>query len=427
MRIVIATTGSAGDVQPFISLGIRLLQEGHRVRVAAPENARLLCKQCGLEFTAIDSDTQSRLRTETHHVRMDTGNSLRFAFHRIKSRRSIAINVNRSVWLACQDADLILYRIGGFIYADSIAEKLRIPSIKIGLVPYSPTKKFPSLYVSPLMELGSIGNLGSYRIATIVIWIFMHQVVNDFRQKVLGLQPFPSWKGPPRSFLNQPGGNETPLLYAFSEELLPKPADWGANIHVTGHWTHPIDGEWIPSAELLNFLDRGDPPVYLGFGSMINQDAQETYQMIHQALKICGKRGIISAGWSEMEKVSESDDLFLLKTNTPHEWLFPQTCATVHHGGIGTTLNSLKAGVPSIIVPFNYDQPFWGRQVYRIGAGPKPIPKQKLSAENLALAIQSSVEDKKMMKTVITIRNKMDLEDGTGYSIRVIKEFMSAI
>jgi len=425
MRITLATTGSSGDVQPFISLGIQLAGAGHHVKVAAPENARNLCRRCGLEFTAIDSDTQSRLRSESRRVPMDSGNSLRFTLQRLKSRRNIALNVNRAVWLACQDAELIIYRIGGFIYAESVAEKLNIPAIKVGLVPYTPTRSFPSLYFSPILNLGSLGNLMSHYFAQQFIWLYMHQVVNDFRRKVLGLQPYPVWKGSPNCFTNKPGKNDNPVLYAFSQVLVPKPPDWGEKVHITGHWSPPPEKDWEPPKELLRFLDEGEPPIFLGFGSMITRKPEEILRIACEALNLSKQRGIIASGWNALEGVKKSNDRFYLMERVPHDWLFPRTAAVVHHGGVGTTITSLKAGVPTIAIPFTYDQPFWGMQIHRLGVGPRPIPRKELTAERLADAIITSIESDTIRSSVEEISKKLKSEDGTGYSARVIENYLA--
>jgi UDP:flavonoid glycosyltransferase YjiC (YdhE family) len=433
MRFTLLTTGSSGDVRPFVALGQRLKSSGYQVQLAGPENARNLTKEAGLDFFAIDRNTQARLQTESLHFRMDAGSSvspqaLRFAFHRLQSRRQIALQVNRAAFQACQNTNVIIYRAGGYLAGDSMAEKLKIPYFRVGLVPLTQTRAFPSLHFSPIMELGPIGNWLSYPLAERLVWIFMQQTINEFRQRYLNLPALPKL-GDGKSEYNR----HLPILYAFSPALLPRPKDWPENAIITGYWSLNINWKWQPPASLCTFLADGTAPVYVGFGSMIQQHARSTFQIICQALEMAEVRGVVSSGWNNLinqtAKQSSSDPnfdpkrIFLVK-EVPHEWLFSQCSAAVHHGGVGTTLLSLKAGLPTLIVPFNYDQPFWGRRVAKLGAGPIPIPHKKLSVEQLTKALQTCTRDEKIRQVVKLTAEMLGEEDGTGQAVETILKWL---
>lgn len=425
MRVTIISTGSVGDTQPFIALGKKLKQVGFKVLFAGPENVRKTCHAHELEFLAIDIDTQTRLRRETQKIKLESGGTLGFLLQRMRARREIALQVNRSAWLASQKSDLIVYRIGGYLLGNFIAEKLGVPCIKAGLVPYTPTRQFPSLYIPKVNNLGSFGNLLSYYTAGFGIWQFMRKMVEEFRTEILGLNAY-SWKisaDNPFLHIHKPGA--PPLLYAFSPSLLPKPVDWSQNIHVTGHWHLETSQNWQPDVSLLKFLDQSPPPIYMGFGSMISHSTEKILKIYKEALNITGQRGILAGGWNKAtENVSADNNLYYLES-APHDWLFQHVSMAIHHGGIGTTISSLKAGLPTIVVPFNYDQPFWGTRVFLSGAGPRPIPINQLTADNLARSVQSILTTHEYRTKANQIGLQIKSESGLEIAADLIRQVIS--
>jgi UDP:flavonoid glycosyltransferase YjiC (YdhE family) len=109
--------------------------------------------------------------------------------------------------------------------------------------------------------------------------------------------------------------------------------------------------------------------------------------------------------------------------SAPHTWLFPRMAAVVHHGGAGTTAAGLRAGVPSIVVPFFGDQPFWGQRVAALGVGPAPIPRQKLTADALAQAIQHATTDTTMQRKAAELGAKIRAEDGVAEAVKQIERY----
>src|SRR5262249_46448284 len=160
------------------------------------------------------------------------------------------------------------------------------------------------------------------------------------------------------------------------------------------------------SPELVQFLKNGTPPVYVGFGSMGAKGAAKRAEIVLEALKKSGQRGLLARGWGGLKAEDLPSNVFMLE-EVPHDWLFPQVAAVIHHGGAGTTAAGLRAGKPSIICPFLGDQPFWGNLVYDAGVGPKPIPQRKLTAERLAEAIQIAVTDENMIRKASAIGEKI--------------------
>jgi UDP:flavonoid glycosyltransferase YjiC (YdhE family) len=98
--------------------------------------------------------------------------------------------------------------------------------------------------------------------------------------------------------------------------------------------------------------------------------------------------------------------------------------AVVHHGGAGTTAAGLRSGVPSIVVPFFADQPFWARRVQRLGVGPKPVPRGRLSAETLADAIQTALTDQPLRQRAAALGAQLRAEDGVGNGVAALEAIM---
>ena len=175
----------------------------------------------------------------------------------------------------------------------------------------------------------------------------------------------------------------------WSPGLIPKPADWGPEIDIAGFVFLDLASSFKPPDTLSKFLDAGEPPVYIGFGSIVVDDPDKFTSLIFQAVEKAGVRALVSKGWGGLGDEGNTPDNIYMLENTPHDWLFPRVSAVVHHGGAGTTAIGLKCGKPTMIVPFFGDQPFWGAMVARAGAGAhEATPYKKLSANALAEGIQ---------------------------------------
>jgi UDP:flavonoid glycosyltransferase YjiC (YdhE family) len=177
-----------------------------------------------------------------------------------------------------------------------------------------------------------------------------------------------------------------PTLLTTSPMVTPPPGDWPSNICQTGIWFDESPA-WDPPAELTEFLATGDPPVFIGFGSMPSADPGADIRLMIQAARQAGRRAVIrpAYGWCEPDDLPEdsSEDVYVLR-EAPYRWLFPQMGAIIHHGGAGTTAEALLAGVPNGVVAFGVDQPYHGRRIHALGAGPAPMKRSKLTADRLA-------------------------------------------
>lgn len=178
-----------------------------------------------------------------------------------------------------------------------------------------------------------------------------------------------------------------PFTYCWSPALVPKPVDWPEHIDVCGFFFRDPPS-YQPSPDIEEFLRRGPPPVYIGFGSIVLEDPTKMTNHVLDAIQALGIRAIISRGWSGLgHNVSGPREDILFIGDCPHEWLFQHVAVVVHHGGAGTAACGLRNACPTVVVPFFGDQPFWGDMIACAGAGPLPIPHKQLTSDNLKEAI----------------------------------------
>jgi UDP:flavonoid glycosyltransferase YjiC (YdhE family) len=207
--------------------------------------------------------------------------------------------------------------------------------------------------------------------------------------------------------------------------VVPRASDWGDNHRVTGYWFLNESTDWQAPDDLQAFLESGSPPVYVGFGSMHNEDPESVTQLVAEALQRTRQRGILLTGWGGLKRGEYSENIFVVDS-APHDWLFPQMAAVVHHGGAGTTAAALRAGVPSVVVPFMSDQPFWAKRCYQLGVSPRPLPRKKLSANRLMRSIEQAVHDPWMKERAADLGTRIRAEEGVQKAVDSFHQFWPA-
>jgi len=415
-RIVVFGAGSRGDIEPCIRLGRGLSESGFDVLLAAPENFGGLAKGSNLAFHPIRGDVQAIMASETGRRFMERGNLNPLAS--IRSMRAlvgpVALDMAEDVLDACRDADLLISLAVFGTLAKSISELAHVRLVHIEPTPMLPTSAFPAPGWPVQRNLGGFLNRLSGQAMLWIIWQWYGPSVNHFRQRH-GLRPL--------------GGGDfhrilrsNTLLGAYSAKVVPRPVDWPDNVSITGYWHSADDATgWQPTRELVSFLEAGSPPVYVGFGSMAGRNPEQLAATAIQALDLSGQRGVLMTGWGGMKAETLPKNVIMLDS-APHSWLFPRMAAVVHHGGAGTTAEGLRAGIPSVIVPFTLDQPFWGRRVQSLGVGPGPIPAAKIDTWVLASMIERAVTDTDMRARAAALGEAIRSEDGIGQAVRRIQE-----
>jgi hypothetical protein len=327
---------------------------------------------------------------------------------------SIAVEVTRGAFTACDDADLIVHSFLFTTGAHSLARQRGLPDVSIQTFPiFAPTRAYPPVALSSL-PTGALSYFGHW----LNTQIFWYGGNSGYHQKRKGHPDIFSfdlfWP-----FDEKPPRRATPLLFAVSPTVLPPAPDSANRASVVGYFFLDSPADYQPPAELTRFLEAGPPPVCVTFGSMIHRDADRIAESILDAIRIAGRRAIILTGWDGW-KGRDSSDEFLFLESTPHDWLLPRCASVIHHGGAGTTAAGLRAGIPNIVVPFAGDQMFWGKRVHAIGAGPCPVNVKELTATRLASAL-AAAEESALRNRARHLGRAIRSEDGVANAIRVVE------
>ncbi|MCC6806555.1 MAG: glycosyltransferase family 1 protein [Deltaproteobacteria bacterium] len=418
MRAVIIAPGSRGDVQPYIALGRALASLGHECTIVTTLDHEVLVRSYGITAVTIPLNVAEELRSvETR--RSIEGGSVISSFRQLaaigrRSGRALAeIGLEAS-----RGADVIVTNFGTPLIADGISRKLGIPLVQAYNVPVTATSALPGA-LFPALDFGASSRRLGHWLTREVLWLTARAVANQACVEVLGAKPAPAFAGAHAGLL--PG----PLLYGFSEALVPRPKDWPAQVQVTGSWFVDEPSSFTPPPDLVRFLDGGPPPVCAGFGSMSTEKPEELSTLVIDAAKAARSRLVLLSGWAGLTPGILSDDVFVLSA-VPHAWLYPRCSAVVHHGGAGTTAAAVRAGVPAVVVPFHGDQPFWASRVRQLGLGPNPIPRRKLDSTRLASAISLAVTDSAFRERAAAIGRIVREEQGALLAARQIARFISS-
>lgn len=419
MHITVFALGSRGDVQPLLALAVGLQKTGrHKIRFAAPDNFEPLVREYQLDFFPLGIDTRNLMGAGGPTTGLESGfDFLLWVLRALRAIKPLLALLMERTWLSCKDAESIVYSYIG-IGAYHVAEKAGIPCTMATSLPgLAPTRAYPNPDgVFPPLPLGGGYNRFTYFLSRQILQALTGSYLNRWRRETLQLPPIPFGTCPYRQLHGRP----VPVLGGYSPLVVPKPSDWGEHIHVTGYWFLDPAPDWQPPAPLVEFLERGQPPVYVGFGSMANHSPRQTTRLVCDALERSGQRGVLATGWGGLEKAALSENLYALE-DVHHAWLFPRLSAVVHHGGSGTTGAGLRAGVPCVLVPHIGDQPFWAQRVAELGVGTQPVPRRQLTALRLAEAITSAVADPGIRTRAQSLGERVRAEDGVEKAVEILE------
>jgi sterol 3beta-glucosyltransferase len=413
MKILISTLGSRGDVQPYLALAVGLQQAGHAATLVTSYNFADWIQSYGVKVHPVRFSVQEFMQKPETQAIMKSGGIRLFRMMRDIMRQTA--EANDDFWQAAQDADFVA-QSGTGMGAMEIAQQRGIPVALAYLIPFAPTRAFPSFFLSFRSSLGSGYNHLTHTLMHQVLWRSVGGPMTNGWRKRLGLRPWRSYA----EMLNYGRSLGTPVLYGFSPSVLPKPPDWDEYQHIAGYWLLEAQPDWQPSPELLRFLESGPPPVYVGYGSINVGDPEDKTRLVLRALELSGQRGVLLTGWGGLTSLPASPKV-LFVDNVPHAWLFPRMAAVVHHGGAGTTGAGLRAGAPSIITPFAGDQCAWAEQAVKLGVGPRAPEIKKLTAEKLAEAIRAAVSDSAMRARAAALGEKIRGENGVARAVEIIE------
>lgn len=409
MKLVAVTFGTEGDTRPLATLCRALKDAGHDVLLLAADGTLGSARDLGVPHAALAGDIRGTLQPGGGIAAVLSGKKSLNAT--AKALAKIA-NDNAAAWMR-QTLDVIpgsdsvvgagLAAFAGF----SAAEKLGIPIIGAGLFPLTPTREFPSPFLPP-RRIPRFLNRLSHQLVVQVLWGEFRHAINAARVEVCGL--------PPR----RKPWTEHPMLYGVSPSLLPKPADWPSNAYLCGQWVRPVR-EWQPPPSLRDFLAAGEAPVYVGFGSMVGFDRDALLDSIVSA--IAGRRALFYPGWAGTPDRGLPRNFCVIE-DTPHDWLFPRTSLVIHHGGSGTTHSAARAGVPSIVLPFAGDQPFWAERLRASGVAAEATSGREITAGILGRAMEAATAGE-MRRRAAALGERMRAEDGLTSAVATIETLLA--
>jgi UDP:flavonoid glycosyltransferase YjiC (YdhE family) len=416
-RLTFLCFGSRGDVQPYVALGVGFKKAGYVVQIATHEIFKELVEQHGLEFALVKGNPRALLERDATRETLKTGaNVIRMTFGFRKMVESVLAEMLESALDACSGSDALLYGLMG-IPAYHLADKWNIPRFPMLLQPTTRTGEFPSLDF-PNLALGPGYNKLTWYLGEQLFWVMLGQFANQWRHTALGL-PSLTAKGQHDRLYRQ----RLPFTYGISEHVLPRPKDYPAWHRLVGYWFLDQSTGWTPPADLVEFINAGSLPIYVGFGSMNAGEAKQTTRIVLDALRITKQRAVFLKGWGGLHAEDLPDNVHMVET-VPHEWLFPQVSCIVHHGGAGTTAAAFRAGVPQVVVPHFADQPFWAMRVHRLGVAPQPVYMKKLNATDLAGAITSTLQDREIQSRAKILGEAIRSEDGVTRAVELVNSYL---
>ncbi|XP_052201407.1 sterol 3-beta-glucosyltransferase UGT80B1 isoform X2 [Diospyros lotus] len=448
LKIAMLVVGTRGDVQTFLAVAKRLQEFGHHVRLATHANFSDFVKSAGVEFYPLGGDP----RVLAGYMARNKG-LIPSSRGEISTQRTQLKAIIESLLPACIGPDIetgqpfsaqaiianppayvFMSQPEGFVSPHFPSHVCRLKKLlehgiqnlvldykdmhmllKLLIYPFTyssqclgrrPTYEFPH----PLARAPQAGYWLSYIVVDLLVWWGIRGFINDFRKRKLRLAPIAYFS------LYHGSIAHLPTAYMWSPHVVPKPSDWGPLVDVVGYCFLNLGSKYQPPEEFVHWIQKGPPPIYIGFGSMPLEDPKRTTDIILEALKNTGQRGIIDRGWGDLGAFPEIPETVFCLADCPHDWLFPQCLAVVHHGGAGTTATGLRAGCPTTVVPFFGDQFFWGDRIYQGGLGPAPIPISQLTVEALSDAITFMLQPEVKSKAM-EIGKLIENEDGVAAAV----------
>lgn len=401
MKLAILTYGTEGDARPLAALGDALHAAGHVVALLGDAQTLGTARALGLPAMPLAGDIRELFVEWGRKGPRGTAKAL------VELTNAHTADWMRQALAAAEGCDAIVTSGLASFVGLSVAERLRVPAIGAGMFPLTPSREFPSPFLPPALVPAWL-NPTSLALTNHLLWWSFKKTLNRARAEVLGL---PAWT-------RLPVGH--PMLYGISPTLLPPPADWPADATLCGQWVPPLHDTFTPPAALAQFIAAGPAPVYVGFGSMTGIDMPKMLAALVTALD--GRRAVFWPGWSGMGDTRLPANVLRIDA-IPHAWLFPRMAAVIHHGGSGTTHSALRAGKPSIVMPFAGDQPFWAARLQRLGVAPAALSTTHPEAKAIAAALDFTGNPGVVARAAELGRN-MAREDGLATAVATIEKLL---
>lgn len=426
-RVVVLAMGSLGDVRPHLALARRLLDDGQDVLVMAMELYGPLVRAAGVPFAAIGASYLDAPFLQNRHVlkAMATSN-LGSLVGVMAWSRTYADRMAEAVDRAVRPGDVLLSGVMAVDLATALVRDRGCRAVNVSFAATSPTADGRSTAVAPhpdrVSRLNALVTPQVYAAG-----VAMSLAAGNALRRRLGL-PRHSRAAAARDAL------ALPTLLATTPLLAPPVRDWPAHTYVTGPWIAAEDPSWQLDEGLTQFLASADrdgcPTAYVGFGSAATDDPVSDIELVADAGRRAGVR-VVMRGAPLLSVVASyhgrgqdvgADGLHLVR-DVPHEWLFPQLNAVVHHGGAGTTVAGLRSGVPSAIISHGLDQPYHLRRLRELGVGPGGFARRHLTADRLADLLRELTTGSAARRYALRaadVRSHVRAEDGVACAVDVL-------
>ncbi|KAI8468652.1 MAG: hypothetical protein J3K34DRAFT_522766 [Monoraphidium minutum] len=405
-KVVILTSGSRGDVQPYVALGLELEGRGASVSICTEARQKAFVESFGLKYAELAGDPFGLLAVLSARARaklLAEGKIMKVMAAAGKHNAPFADAVLASAAAACGGADVVVTAALTQTPSMCVAEKLGVPWVPVFLGPVWPTREFCSWALSTQPWRWKWANKASYKLLLGALWMQEKTRINKWRTQELGLRAL---AGGPMAVASS---GEVPVVLMCTPHATPgqaRPPDYPEFVQYTGFAFVPPADEAAIELRLREFIAAGAAPVYLGFGSMPAPEPQRLLRLAAEVVRLTGKRAVLAAGWSGVNGAADGGSgggggealppELLVVAAAPHDWLLPRCCAAVHHAGIGTCAAALRAGVPSVPCPVMLDQPWNAARLVEAGCAGPPLPFMEMTAEALAARINAVSGDDAM-------------------------------
>ena len=399
-KIVLVTYGSRGDVQPLLALSVALKKKDHDIQLLAPPEHREWVESFGVPFRPFGSDAKEFVRQTPDPTLKNLKSAIFFLVHQIQRQFEELPEL-------LSGADLVI-RSGLTLAAPTVCEAIKVPHVVMALAPQIyPSASHPSPWLRNQSLPGFINRLG-WKVANSFNNFIFRDIVNQQRKR-WGLLPISDF------WAHYIDGE---MILATDKLLGEVPNDVSKGAFQPGY-LH-LDQKEELAADLLEFIEAGEPPLFAGFGSMANDDPVAMFRLIVDAARSEGHRIIVSKGWQELKGSATGDDVFIAD-EAPHALLYPKVKAVIHHGGAGTTATAARAGVPQVIVPHMTDQFYWANRIFITETGPKPIWRSRLTTRRLAKAINQATSNGHIIRRARTVGMTLRESNAIGDTVDYIE------
>lgn len=419
MKVTFLTLGSRGDVQPYVALAKKLIENGNEALVCTGASFKRFIEENSVGFHEATADLMVILDSEEGKKVFNGG---RFnIFNMLKFSKEVitpAFRKSMDDFLeASKGSDIIIYHPKALGAVD-IAQHMNIPCICLPPVPIMyPITEFPNFAISADKSFGPFLNKLTYKATSLGEASYMKSI-NDFRKSSLNL---PKRKAGEIAFKV----NETniPIIYPISPFLFNEIESWKDRVFLSGFFFLDI-GETKLDNELENFIESGNPPIVVSFSSMPLKAPALFKEKLLKALKETDNRAVILTGTSGM--TFENDDNIYAVEKAPHRLIFKKAKGIIHHGGVGTMSEALLSGVPQLIMPFTTDQPFWAHRLYSKGYAIKPLREKNLEVSAFIKALKE-MENEKYIRNAINIKRIIESEDGLANAAKYVEKIYRSL